>query len=559
LMDGQLNRAQEAEAQARIKTVFSRPWTTLFIQSRKNPDTVDPDTFGHRGVPIGQVEYVGRAGGRHAAVRFRTARALERHDGIQIDIPGQERPFGFPVDMLRLAAAGRGQRAQSVITAPAGALVEVELPPEYPQIPIGAPVYCSSSQAIKREFRHQRPKPRLHRIREAISVSLKITPDGITARMATGAGRVCARHFPGSFQPEKVSGKTDIAARDALGKLGDTAFRLDHIELENHEDLFVPVSFLNNMRRELVAGLEAENRQYRQNRSAKIKREIAFSVRAFDPPPTNVPRWLLKVDRLALLDGMDIDELQAAEEIIIEIGQDPLADLTAGLDRLTQQMTAARIRLALPLLTRHWEEKELVEKINALRNWKKWEAANLSAWSYLAHLAPGLDLSADWTVFALNRLAAAELINAGVTRFALSPEDGSHNMREMITAYPDQAVVIVHQDTPLFIAESCAYANLIGGCPGRPRCRFKCVTMTSRAGENLTVLERNCRTIALSRTPYCISHQLDQLKPAGARWFRADFIYRPYEPDEVRDRWRALRQGQYLPATHTAHFAAALE
>ena len=58
----------------------------------------------------------------------------------------------------------------------------------------------------------------------------------------------------------------------------------------------------------------------------------------------------------------------------------------------------------------------------------------------------------------------------GVRRFALSPEDGLANLRSLLAEFGPQAVLIVYQDTPLFLAESCAYANLIGGCPGKANC-----------------------------------------------------------------------------------------
>ena len=34
---------------------------------------------------------------------------------------------------------------------------------------------------------------------------------------------------------------------------------------------------------------------------------------------------------------------------------------------------------------------------------------------------------------------------------------------------------------------------------------------------------------------------------AGAANLRVDFIYRRYEPAEVRDRWRLVRAGQAIP------------
>jgi hypothetical protein len=113
--------------------------------------------------------------------------------------------------------------------------------------------------------------------------------------------------------------------------------------------------------------------------------------------------------------------------------------------------------------------------------------------------------------------------------------------------------VIVYQDTPLFLAESCAYANLIGGCPGKANCSFEQMDMTSSFGETVTALDYHCRTIVLNQGPFCLSNRLDDLAKAGARNVRADFIYRKYEPEEVRRRWRLLRAGKPVPGAHAAN------
>ena len=69
------------------KRVFSRPWTRLFVQSHKDKEVADRDTVGHRGTPIGKVEARRIAGSGEPRLRFRTRRALERHDGLQVDLP----------------------------------------------------------------------------------------------------------------------------------------------------------------------------------------------------------------------------------------------------------------------------------------------------------------------------------------------------------------------------------------------------------------------------------------------------------------------------------------
>src|SRR5205823_8183746 len=108
------------------------------------------------------------------------------------------------------------------------------------------------------------------------------------------------------------------------------------------------------------------------------------------------------------------------------------------------------------------------------------------------------------------RLAAQQLMEMGVGRFALSPEDGLANVRSLLAEFADRAVLIVYQDTPLFLAESCAYANLIGGCPGKANCKFERMEMVSSHGERVTALDYHCRTIVLNRGPFCLSTRLGE-------------------------------------------------
>src|SRR6185436_4540447 len=97
---------------ADLQTVFSRPWTRLFVQSHKDKEVADRDTVGHRGTLIGKVEAILPAPrrGEGARLRFRADRPLQRHDGLQIDLPILGKPFGFAVDHLWLAPLTMGRR-----------------------------------------------------------------------------------------------------------------------------------------------------------------------------------------------------------------------------------------------------------------------------------------------------------------------------------------------------------------------------------------------------------------------------------------------------------------
>ena len=564
LIDGRLSAGERPIHEADMQTVFSRPWTRLFVHSHRDKEVADRDTVGHRGTLIGRVEAVLDGGTANARLRFRTSRALERHDGLQIDLPVLGRPFGFPVERLWTITTGRqGKKSDSFEAAP-GSLVEVLLPADHPDIPKGAPVYCSSSQSVKQRYRHDRPKPGQYRVRKPLEIYISLSPDElrVTGRVRIGDNPCNAVErswcIRGPFPPARNPAAMAEAARGAFAKLGQTELELASFTWRNEAALFVPVSRLNQIRREIARDLEEQLRRQHANRIESLQKAIC-------PLPRNRPRsngflWSIKVDRVEFLDALEKADLIDVDEIVIDIARDHPVVLREKLDAWAARLGRDRIRLALPALTRSWEDGGIRHKIEQLRaaGWSRWEAANLSAWFYLGATGfaakPGLDLATDWSLYVINRLAAKQLIEMGVTRLALSPEDGLHNMRSLLSEFGEQAVVIVHQDTPQFLAESCAYANLIGGCPGKANCRFESMEMVSSHGERVTALDYHCRTIVLNQGQFCISNRLEDLVRAGARNLRADFVYRKYEPELVRDRWRLVRAGKAVPGGLSANF-----
>ena len=565
LLDGRLGPEERAAEEADLQAVFSRPWTRLFVDSHKDKEVADRDTVGPRGTRVGKVEAVRDAGTPRARLRFRTARALERHDGLQVDLPDLGKPYGFAVDRLWVIEGARPGRGREAFEAPAEAWVEVGLPADHPPLPVGAPVYCSSSQAVKRRYRHDRPKPDAFRPRRPVEFEAVLSADAlsVTGRVAPRSDNessiVVTRTLAGPFDPAKDPDAVAAAARGAFEKLGDTRLELASFTLANPDGRFVPVSRLNGLRRELASALEAALREATAERVARVREAVC-------PPPV-APRkspgfrWSVKVDRVGYLDAFEPADWEGVEEVLIDIARDHPALLAERLEALSGTLGRDRVRLALPALARKWEEKGLRQKLDRLRaaGWRKWEAANVSAWTALgldpsSADAGGLDLSADWSLYAVNRAAARQLFDMGVTRFTLSPEDGLANVRSLLAEFGPRAVLVVHQDTPLFLAESCAYANLIGGCPGKANCRFEQMDMISARGERVTALDYHCRTIVLNQGPFCLSPRLGELAKAGAVSLRADFIYRKYEPAAAREVWRAVRAGRAVPGGHAANF-----
>src|ERR1022692_4390062 len=298
LIDGTMKPDDRPLVEADLQTVFSRPWTRLFVQSHKDKEVADRDTVGHRGTPIGHVEAILPLS--PPRLRFRSNRPLQRHDGLQIDLPILGKPFGFAVDHLWLA----GQKPREVIETPPGALVEVALPFEHPELPTGAPVYCSSSQAVKQKYRHERPKPGLWHGRKPLHIDAVLTRDRLSVTARTKAVEV-RRELPGPFAKAHDLAAIEQAVRGCFGRLGQSRFRLESLTWTNEVGGFVPVSLLNQLRRDVVADLDAALQSERAKSIERTQRDASAKPQAAS---RNEPfRWSIKVDRVGFLDAFGDD------------------------------------------------------------------------------------------------------------------------------------------------------------------------------------------------------------------------------------------------------------
>jgi len=553
VLDGAQNKEELRQVQDDIRTVFSRPWTGLYLRDEKNRDVVDTQTVGHRGALIGTVEAVARSAGPYERLRFTTRRAVERHDGIQVDLPEAGRPYGFAVDALYTVPRS-GRPSESVIAAPAGAVVEVTLPARHPRIPVGANVYSSSSQQVKRTYRFTRPRPGEYRVRLPIEVTVQVSSRRVAAhgRVVPGPGLpggAADVHVSGTFGPAEDQRLFVEAAQQAFARLGETQFALHSLRLENEQALFAPVSLLNVLRRDLAARLAEDVERRRRQRIGECITMIA-QVPSPDAAARPGVLWSVKVDRLAYLAGFREGDLADVEDIVVDIGSGgALRQLSLELAHTAERVGRQRLRLGLPPIVRDQEWGPLVERVRALwaDGWRRWEASGLAAWSMLADAGGdgrAADLTADWTLYVLNRAAALELTDRGIRRFVLSAEDGIGNMAALASQFPDQATVCVHQDVPLFISDTCAFATMRGRCRGARACDAEAEDLVSSKRERVTVVRRGCRSIVLAERPFSVAHRLRELRYRGVRHFRADFVYRPHTAAEVLDTWRALREGR---------------
>ncbi len=415
ILDGTAQTVTEAD----LETVFSRRTTPLYLHGRRD-DVVEPVDLGHLGTPIGIVKRVTRDREGRRWIRFHTSRALERHDGLQFLSPSGGKPVGFAVSDMRKALS-----RNIVFIAAAGDDVEVFLPEDIDDSVIsgGEKVYQAMSNEVKRRFPLPSFRPGEYPGIKPLDVRLRLSPDGLRAEC--GAAQVTV---PAHLEAAKDPATVAEAARKAFSRLGGTDFFLSSLSLENSQNLFAPVSLLNALRRDLVSALEARE-----------KPALCVPPAVF-PPATHSPEKTIKLRAGQPLPDGDWDE------IVIEIDPDSRA-----LPPFPAQ-DRSRLRFALPVFTPEAAFNRLrVAVKNLLREgFTKFEAADLATLRLLSSLGIA-DITADWSLYAANRHAAALLAAMGAKRFVTSPEANAENLRSLQECGVP-LIYLEEQYTPLFLS-----------------------------------------------------------------------------------------------------------
>jgi putative protease len=574
LLDGDLTREADIRAAADdLQTVFSRPWTKLYAHAARRCDVVDPDRTGNRGLPVGTVQTVTRDEQGTRWLQFRTERALELHDGLQFDLPGLDRPYGFGIERF-----GGERSGKPVFQRPAGATVLVELPPDGPQIPNGATVCCTSSQAVKQRYPVSLPPAGERKPRRLVDVRVSVAPGEISADARTVDGHaVSSASVQGNYTPAKDPVRMRATVEEAFAKLGETEFALQTLDVANPEGLFVPMSHLNNLRRDLCERLSAARAAALAQRVAAAR---AVAVEAAAPqgdPVAAAPaeRWIVRTDDYACL-----AEIDDADEVVLELSTTSDAQLAEALSRFGTE----RLRLALPVIARAWEIEPLAARIDdlAARGHRRWLVTNLAAWPMLARahavhsVSPALlsavpsilprllsaeaDVVVDWTLPSLNPQAVAAWLECGAQGVTLSPEDACANLAALLCAWGAVASVVLYQDTPLMISEACPKNALEGGCGA-------CASERGgedpepldlepvRGGDGVRAVLRDCRATLFGGRPFSLAERLGELRAAGGRLWRVDFALRRYTPGAAAEIWRTVRSGRAVRGSHAGNWA----
>lgn len=499
ILDG---KGAAEQSEENIKQIFSRPWCKFHLNGRIK-EVIDRDFVGHRGLPVGKVEQV-----RQHKMIFRTMHHIARYDGLQIDISGVEKPFGFSLQGMKV-------NGNNVFEAAAGETVEILLPPHAGEVKKGQQIYLASSSAVKRAYPYEKPRPGEFVQKIPLKVKVGVCGDEVRAE-AAGFEATISGKFEVAANPQKVA----VAVKQSFEKCGGTPWALDSLVYENPQGLFIPVSMLNDLRRLLYE-----------------KIEITHAISCLPPTdyrqlPTEA-KLIIKSDDAALLKSLDLDKV---EEIIYLLSPSSKSEQLRGLPK-------NKIRLALPALCRKPELFDQVIRSFYGLGYRKWEIGNY--WGLETLPRHGIDLSFDSSLYMMNTQAVQMAKEMGASRVTLSVEDSLVNLQKTAAEAPLAVCTIIYQDVPLFTSAGCIRSNPCKECErGEKRWKLR------KGAEAYEVLSRDCQTMLFADKAFCMGKAVSEIK---SDYVRIDFCYKPYTVEEAAAVVEKLCGGQDISGTIQAN------
>ncbi|MDF7824163.1 DUF3656 domain-containing protein [Pontiellaceae bacterium B12227] len=505
-MDRGLDETEQRNLLADIQTIFGRPATDLYL---KNADTnpIDPTTNGHRGAQIGTIGHIKTEDNDHW-IRFKTNRALQKFDGLKIEMDGKE-PYGFSATEIRFS---NDRKKHLKFEVPENSDIEIKLPHGHPFLEPGLPVYCSISQEVRQRYGFETPRPGVYRQQKPFDATVELTPEGITAR-AEGSEIRIEEPLSEARNPDK----TLAAIRKSFEKTGGTEWKLQTLEtLDN--GLFAPASILNDARRRLLEELSSNLRDQQQAEHFQRLEELV------QPPaePGAEERWSIKLRDLALLDELTEEELKQIDEVVLE-----------GDASSSPAMTKHRppVRLAVPVIQRQASSIEYQGPV---------EVANVGA---LYTHRQSTDLIADWPLYTLNSESSNHWKELGIGQCVLSPEDTGDNLKALIGLMGNRAIVPVYQHTPMMISATPPDSG---------------DHLSDRRNKPMHVEKSGDQFVLIFEEPFSLVEHLDELREAGGRNFRIDLTYGVADAQHAAEIIRDTLAGLPMIGSHDGNYGRTL-
>jgi len=495
-----------AEVQPLVQ-IFSRGFTGGMYGGRAGRDYVTRTQPDNRGAVLGEV--IGREENELIVV---VSQPIQRGDGLGFEHPdGPDKGNrGFGVRSVRTIGRQHGKVRQAIQPAE--------------DIPAGWTVVRSAEAALltraRESFAAVPSTGEPERTRVDVTV-LGAAGEPLTLICRTSADDVTVKSTT-ALAPATRHGLDEERLRAQLGRLGETRFTLGDVDVSGlAKDLFIPISILNELRREATGILLRDHHEKRDRAIDEAIAGVAVHRVAHENPPRLVAEvWRLE-DALAAADA-GADEISL--DLFLRHPMPPVARVKQLATELSER--GVTLRLRTPTIVRP-EDRKHVEKWLALGT--PLVSGHLGMVAELAAPPEGRDVVADYAVNVFNQHSAAEVFRLGARRIVLSVELTGDEMAQVAAPWEAQGFEVFAYGRPEGMTlEHCvlsaAFDREVATCRDLCVQKHPNVALTDPAGYVFPVAtDYACRNRLLHSRPVDGSAYLPELWRAGFRNFRLVF------------------------------------
>lgn len=492
---------------------FSRGFSHGFFDGNDHKVLVRGDYAKKRGVLLGEVETVGRAG-----VRVKAATTVKPGDGLVFD--GDD-DLGVPEQ------GGRVYEVKPVAGRPG--IVElrfgrggVELGRLHPGQRAWKTDDPELTARIRRTFDAEPTGlVGLHvHARAAVGEPIRVRARSASGHVAEAVGETLLA--PATNRPAD-----EALMRDQLARLGGTPYRLDGLDVEIEGGPMVPKSVLNQIRRDLVARLDAmaEAPPKRPTAAEPVVASLLAPLR-IEADRQRAARHESEAPRLAVL-VRRTDQIEAAASAGATAIYADYQEIKGYKDAVAE----AR-RLGLPIHVASPRIEKPAER-NLFKALEKSGADGLLVRNAggLAFCAErGVPFVADFSLNAANPLTVALFRERGASLVTASYDLDAGQLFDLVDATPaDWLEVVIHQQIPMFHMEHCVFCAFLSPGTDHTNCGRPCddhdVKLRDRVGkEHPLKADVGCRNTLFNATPQTAAEFLPRLIARGARNLRVEFL-----------------------------------
>jgi len=509
---------------------FSRGFSHGFLDGNNHKVLVRGDYAKKRGILLGIVGTTTRSG-----VRLLASAPVKPGDGLVFDgddALGRDEQGGRVYEVIALVRKSGGPAPGAAHGNEAMGHVELRFGRgaiDLGQIAAGQRVWKTDDPELTDRLRRSFEGPPSRKVALDIEVAA-ITGEvlRIKAETATGYKAAVQSSAPLARADQLPADKSLFATQ--LGRLGGTIYRLGQIDVMIEGRPMVPMSLLNQLRRELVGRLDhaAANAPVRglapepvaagllEQIAAERAREMQDAQRHFVPIELAV--LCRRNDQIEAALASGINAIYADFQDIKEYAA-AVAIVRRGSEHATIYLATPRIEKPgeanlFGYLAKQGADGILVRNAGGMR----------------FCFERGIPFVADFSLNAANSLSVELLKRRGALRVTASYDLNVNQLLNLLDATPPSWLeVVLHQQVPMFHMEHCVFCAFLSPGTDATNCGRPCdrhdVKLRDRVGaEHPLKADVGCRNTLYNAVPQTAAEYLPRLLAHGARHLRIEFL-----------------------------------